>query len=106
MKKRTTKQSEKRMFLCVKNGILFNIIPQNAAGWRALILWTLILLSPFLPSAIVSAALENTAYAYLISWLDPAAIVLMLILCVVMVRWALARSDVIDVKEWKRRNKK
>jgi len=38
MAKRRDNKSQDKMFLCVKNGMGMRMTPQNAAGWRALLI--------------------------------------------------------------------
>ena len=88
--------TEEKMFTCVKSGMSFKISPNNAAGWRALALWLLgylTVLALFLLS--IASVRGNTTHVAFTALF----IFSMIIWAVTMIRWMMARSEMIDVKE-------
>lgn len=85
-----------KMFTCVKSGINVKINPRNAAGWRALGLWMagfFAMLGLFLVS-ISRAHSGSVIGALTVLFLFGTAI-----WAIAMIRWMMARSEMIDVQE-------
>ena len=88
--------TDEKMFTCVKSGVSFKISPSNAAGWRALALWLLVyfaVVALFLVS--IARVLSKTAHGAFTALFIFSTIIWAL----TMIRWMLARSEMIDVKE-------
>jgi uncharacterized membrane protein len=92
-------RDEDKPFICYKQGWNIKISPRNAAGWRAFGLWLL----PFFAAtavfvAVVAAMDEKGVSATTINL----ALVLPFILgtiiwAIAMIRWMMARSEIVDV---------
>lgn len=85
-----------KMFTCVKSGVNFKINPRNAAGWRAFALWMagfFAVLAVFLSS--IGRIGSNASKGGLVALFLLATAIWV----VTMVRWMMARSEMIDVKE-------
>lgn len=83
-------------FVCVKHGWSRKITPVNRAGWIALLVWvaaTAPLAGLFMWAM---SRLENPA---LIGGATVAYIIVMAVWAVAMIRWMMARSEIIDVRE-------
>jgi len=91
-------REQDKPFICVKHGgWSMKIKPRNGEGWRAMGMWvlSLILLSGGFPMLVARYA-NNDAF---IGWATAGFLVVVGIWAVTMVRWMLARSEVIDVNE-------
>lgn len=90
-------RDEDKMFICYQQGWNMKIVPRNAAGWRALGLWTLLLLFPAFAMIPVAAKLDDTPQEYLVLWAAIPLLLIMAVMTIVMIRWMKARSEIIDI---------
>lgn len=73
-----------------------SIVPRNAAGWRALIVWML----PLVPTTALFVWFESTYPGQAIWWAGLAAFLVALCLwSLAMIRWMLARSETITMDD-------
>jgi len=94
-------RDEDRPFIAYRDGRWnIKIVPRNARGWRAAGLWMLllVLLSGGFTALIVSDP-ENTTFT---GWLTAGFLIVVVIWSVAMIRWMLARSEVIDLAEMRK----
>lgn len=88
--------ADDKMFTCVKSGVSIRINPRNAAGWRALGLWMaafFAMLTVFLVS--VGRVHSGAATGGLVALF----LFVTAIWAITMIRWMLARSEMVDVQE-------
>jgi type VI protein secretion system component VasK len=89
-------REEDKPFVCYKQGWNMKIVPRNAAGWRAFALW-LAALAVLIGLFIATLAIGLGDAGEII------AVVLFLTVTglwtVAMIRWMLARSEVIDLAD-------
>ena len=87
-------RDEDKPFVCYKQGWSMKIVPRNAAGWRAFWLWILLLV-PLIGIFIATLATEPGETLELVF----VALFLALtgIWVFAMIRWMLARSEVVDL---------
>lgn len=90
-------RDEDKPFICYQQGWNMKIVPRNAAGWRALGLWTLLLLFPTFAMIPVAARLDDTPQEYLVVWATIPLLLVTVAIGVAMIRWMKARSEIIDV---------
>jgi small-conductance mechanosensitive channel len=83
-------------FVCYKNGWNLQIMPRNWVGWRALMLWLLVLAVPTAPFVYLMARQPSDAQvtAYVIGY-----VFLTVVWSLAMLRWMYLNSEVIDLKE-------
>ena len=89
-------RDEDKPFVCYRQGLSIKIVPRGAAGWRAFGLWMsalIILLAAFL-SAMAGFDDTRAQIAAIISF-----VVATLVWAVAMIRWMMARSEVVDLAE-------
>jgi hypothetical protein len=93
-------RDEDKPFICYRqNKWMFQITPRNAAGWRSFGLWTLPLLAATAGYVALVAALEEKgASESVIGLLVIPFLILTVIWANFMIRWMLARSQIIDAK--------
>ncbi|WP_309623776.1 hypothetical protein [Novosphingobium sp.] len=87
---------EAKLFTCVKSGLNIRINPRSAAGWRALGLWMagfFAMLGLFL-TGMATAERPQLQAGFTALFLLATAI-----WAVTMIRWMMARSEMINVKE-------
>lgn len=91
--------ASEKPFIAYRNGWMLSIQPRNAAGWKAFALWMLPLLAIIGLAVYLGALLERSgmseAKAALI--IIPSILVPTGIWAFAMVRWMMARADIIDV---------
>ena len=87
---------EDKMFTCVKSGVNIKITPRNAAGWRALGLW---MAGFFAVLAVFLVSIERVHSGAAQGGLTALFLLATAIWVVTMIRWMMARSEMIDVKE-------
>ena len=87
---------DEKMFTCVKSGLNIRINPSNAAGWRALGLW---MAAFFAMLAVFLVSVERVQGGAGAGGLTALFLFVTAIWAVAMIRWMMARSEVIDVKE-------
>ena len=87
-----------KMFVAYRAGRWsLSIVPRTAAGWRALIVWMLMLA----PMTALFAWFAGTEPEGAALWLGTSAYLGLIILwSICMVRWMLARSDRVDMDEF------
>ena len=89
-------RAEEQPFVCYKLGWSIKIVPRGAAGWRALGIW-LAALAALIGLFVATLATEPGKAG------EIAAVVIFLALttvwAVAMIRWMLARSEVIDLAD-------
>jgi hypothetical protein len=93
---------EDKPFVCIKRGWAMQIIPRNAAGWRALAAWMLAL-API--AGLYIWALSDDPGTEDVVVATVLYSVVMAIWAIAMIRWTKARSEVIDLNEliaWKK----
>ena len=85
-----------KMFTCIKSAMNIRITPRNAAGWRALGLW---MAGFFAMLAIFLVSIERVRAGAARGGLTALFLLATAIWVVTMIRWMMARSEMIDVKE-------
>ena len=94
-------RDEDQPFICYRHGRWsMKIIPRNSAGWRAMGIWVLsfmLMLGGF--TAIVASDPENSTF---VGWLTAGFLIVAGIWSVVMIRWMMARSEIIDLDEMRK----
>ena len=94
-----TMRDEDKPFLTTKNGWSMQIVPRNAAGWRAFALW--LVLAGLITGAyllIMEGGLD-TQNGGDMALVTVAFVIAMTIWAVAMSRWMYSRSEVIDVRK-------
>ena len=89
-------RDEDKPFICYKGGGGIKITPRNAAGWRAFGLWMSILV---LVSVIWTAIVVQPAFKSVAAYLTGGFLVVVAVWAVTMIRWMMARSEVVDMNE-------
>jgi hypothetical protein len=90
-------REEDKPFICYQQGWNIKITPRNAAGWRALGLWMVVLLLPAAAMMALAVRLDDTPQEYIVLWTTVPLLIIMGIISFVMTRWMKARSQIIDV---------
>ena len=90
-------RDESKPFICMKQGWNIKITPRNGEGWRALALWMVGLLLPSFAFIPVAIRFDNTPQENLVLWGIVPVLLLTVLISIVMTRWMLARSEIIDV---------
>ena len=87
-------RDEDKPFVCYRNGINLKIVPRGAAGWRAFAWWlaALMMLTGLFIAVLSLEPGRGTEIVAVIAFL-----VLAGVWSVAMIRWMLARSEVIDL---------
>ena len=101
MARRNDMNDEPRDFLAIKGPGRLKIEPQTKRGWLLGGLWTLLVLLPTVPLVILGAHVDDTPQEY---WALLALIphlALTGLIAWAMVRWMLARADVVTTEELK-----
>ena len=76
---------------------MVQITPRNAAGWRGLGAWLL----PFLVLAGVFTAVVSRELGDTVLFALTGLFLLVTVgLCILMIRWMLARAEIVDLKEF------
>lgn len=90
-------RDEDKPYVALRNGWMVQITPRNAAGWRGLGAWLLALmvmtggfttLVSTEPGDTVVIALTGLFLLVTVGW------------CILMIRWMLARAEIVDLKEF------
>ena len=89
-------RDEDKPFVCYKQGWNMKIVPRGAAGWRAFGLW---MASLGLMVAVFLAAMEALREPAMQTTAAVAFVVIVLIWAVAMIRWMMARSEIVDLNE-------
>ena len=95
---------EDKPFVCYRQGRLgMKIMPRNAEGWRLFGMWMIVFMLMCGAYAwLVASAPEDDAF---VGWVTFGFLVVTTVWAVAMIRWMMARSEVIrldDVLAWKR----
>lgn len=92
-------RDEDKPFICYQQGWNIKIMPRNAAGWRALGLWMLVLLLPSFALIPIAIRLDDTPQEHLAIWAMVPLLAIMAVTSVAMIRWMKARSEIVDMDE-------
>ena len=88
---------EDKPYVALRNGWMVQITPRNAAGWRGLGAWLL----PFLVLAGVFTAVVSRELGDTVQFALTGLFLLVTVgLCIQMIRWMLARAEIVDLKEF------
>ena len=97
--------SEEPLFNYYRRGWQMQIVPRNGKGWASLAALMATVLAPTLPMALIGDDISP--------WLVGAYVLLTVVVTILWIRWAISRSERIDLaevardhaelKEWKRR---
>jgi hypothetical protein len=87
---------DEKMFTCVKSGMNIKINPRNASGWRALGLWMAAFLAVL---GLFLLGMDRTTSAAMHGGMTVLFVLATAIWAIAMIRWMMARSEMIDVKE-------
>jgi len=88
---------EDKPYVALRNGWMVQITPRNAAGWRGLGAWLL----PFLVLAGVFTAVVSRELGDTVLFALTGLFLLVTVgLCTQMIRWMLARAEIVDLKEF------
>jgi len=88
---------EDKPYVALRNGWMVQITPRNAAGWRGLGAWLL----PFLVLAGVFTAVVSRELGDTVLFALTGLFLLVTVgLCILMIRWMLARAEIVDLKEF------
>jgi hypothetical protein len=95
---------EDKPFVCYRQGRFgMKIMPRNGEGWRLFAMWMTVLLAMSGVYAwLVASAPQDDAF---VGWVTFGFLVVTTIWAVAMIRWMMARSEIIrldDVLAWKR----
>jgi hypothetical protein len=87
-------RDEDKPFICYRGGGGIKITPRNTAGWRAFGLW----MAAFALAMIVWIAIVTRLHSgATIAGLTGGYLVLVLIWAIAMIRWMMARSEMVDM---------
>lgn len=92
---------EPKDFFAVKGRFTLHISPQTPRGWWLGALWTLGIMLPAVPLIIFGAMVDGTPQE---PWIGLAVLPFLLLMGVmiwVMIRWMLARADIVSPEELK-----
>lgn len=91
-------RDEDKPFICYKQGRWgMKIVPRNGEGWRALGLWMAVLaLLTIGHIALVASKPDNAVF---VGWATFGFIVIVGVWAIAMIRWMLARAEVINLDE-------
>lgn len=87
-------------FVCVKHGWSRKIMPVNGAGWRALIAW---MLAMGVIAGIFVWVMSRLQSPAMITGVTAIYVIAMGAWAIAMIRWMMARSEVIDVADLARK---
>lgn len=88
---------EDKPFVCYRGKWSFNIVPRGGEGWRLLGLWLVpLFLLTGVHIALVANDPDNEAF---VGWVSLAFVLFVVAWAVAMIRWMLARSEVINVDD-------
>ena len=87
-------RGEDKPFVCVRNGWNIKISPRNASGWLAFGLW---MAAFFAMTGLFTWAMASEEKPVLHATYTGIFIVAAIVHAVVMIRWMMARSEVIDL---------
>ena len=88
---------EDKPYVALRNGWMVQITPRNAAGWCGLGAWLL----PFLVLAGVFTAVVSRELGDTVLFALTGLFLLVTVgLCIQMIRWMLARAEIVDLKEF------
>jgi hypothetical protein len=90
-------RDEDKPFICYKQGWNIKITPRNGEGWRALAFWMLALLTPTFAFIPFAAHYDDTPQEYIVLWAVVPMLLVTGVITVAMIRWMMARSEIIDV---------
>lgn len=99
MTRRGSENEERRDFLAVKSRFMLSITPQTPHGWLTGAAWTAAIILPYIPYSIWAAMLDDTPQEH---WVGIAMLPMLLLTGLTiwaMVRWMLARADIISPEE-------
>ena len=97
-------REEEKPFVCYRRGRWqIKIEPRGAAGWRAMGLWIAALLLGQLLLIALTARLDDGDYEWVIGL---CSLLLTLGWVIAMLRWMLARSEVVDLDQQSRPKRK
>ena len=89
-------RDEDKPFVCYKRGWNIKIMPRGGAGWRAFGAWMAafgVILAGFLA---IMATLGDSSLGIAVT---AAFVVISIVWAVVMIRWMMARSEIVDLDE-------
>lgn len=98
---RRNDNSEPRDFLAVKGRFSLHITPQTPRGWRALIGWTIAVILPAVPLVILGIMVDGTPQERWVGWAIVPSLVATGLIIWAMIRWTLARADIVTPEELK-----
>jgi hypothetical protein len=89
-------RDEDKPFICYKQGWSMKIVPRNAAGWRAFGLWmaSLIPMIAVFAAAMATDPGETLEIVFVVAFLALTGAWVF-----AMIRWMLARSEIVDLAE-------
>ena len=99
-------RDEDKPYVCIRHGWIVQITPRNAAGWRGLIAWMVLL--ALLTGGFVALTATEPGPDVMLA-VTGAFLVLVTGWAVAMIRWMKARSEIVDMKDleaFKRARKK
>ena len=90
-------RDEDKPFTCYKQGWNIKITPRNGAGWKALGIWMLGLLLPTFAFIPLAVHFDDTPQEHIVLWALAPMLLLTALISIAMIRWMMARSEIIDV---------
>lgn len=101
MTRHTDEADPPRDFLAIKGRFTLNVTPQIPRGWLTGAAWTAAIILPYIPLGLWSASLEGTPRE---SWILAGVLPVMILTGLTiwaMIRWILARADIVSPGEVK-----
>lgn len=89
-------RDEEKPYVCIRHGWIVQITPRNGAGWRGLGLWLLLLAVPTTGLVALSGAEHDPD---VMTALTIGFLVIVAGWAVAMIRWMMARSEIVDMKD-------
>lgn len=87
---------DEKPYVAVRSGWMVQITPRNAAGWRGLGVWMLVLALLTLGLVAVVSTEPGDAVVLAVTGLF---LLVTVGWCTLMIRWMLARSEIVDLKD-------
>jgi hypothetical protein len=93
--------SQPKDFLAVKGKFSLHITPQTPRGWRMGAVWTLAIILPSIAVGIVGLFVDGTPQERWIGWAVVPSLIATGLIIWSMIRWMLARADIISPQDLK-----
>lgn len=99
MSRRNDPNAEIEDFIAIKGPWTLKITPQTPRGWRAALMWMLILLAPTLPYLALAIWVDDTPREIWAIWMLIPLLLLNGLTIWAMIRWTLKRATIVTLEE-------